>query len=233
MQPEFGVVQAVDEVGKRPSERSRIRRLRWGGITRPLAATDTGHQHASAAGAGRGPAGACSPLWQAGGLQGRDRYREPMSFDVAHARGLFPALGDGWIRLDPQAGMTIPASVATAVSSGFRQLASDPGTANPAARTAAGALSSARRAIADLVKGDPAGVVLGHSAAQLIGGLADAFRSQAWWGPRCCSRVTATPPTSCRGNGGPTRWVRGSDGSRPISRRPPSPLCTTCQRSVP
>ncbi len=116
------------------------------------------------------------------GHEGQDRYRDSMSFDVAHARGLFPALGDGWIRLDPQAGMTIPASVATAVSSGFRQLASDPGTANPAARAAAGALTSARRAIADLVKGDPAGVVLGHSAAQLIGGLADAFGSQAWWG---------------------------------------------------
>lgn len=105
-----------------------------------------------------------------------------MPFDVAHARGLFPTLGDGWIRLDPQAGMSIPASVASAVSSGFRQLVSDPGSANPGARAMADAVVSARRAIADLVKGDPAGVVLGPSAAHLVSGLVDAFGTQAWWG---------------------------------------------------
>ncbi|QKT05885.1 aminotransferase class V-fold PLP-dependent enzyme [Gordonia sp. X0973] len=105
-----------------------------------------------------------------------------MPFDVAHARGLFPVLGDGWIRLDPQAGMPIPASVSMAVSSGFRELTSDPGTFNPASRTAAEALVAARRAVADLVKGDPAGVVIGPSAAHLVSLLADSFGAQSWWG---------------------------------------------------
>ncbi|MFT3898712.1 MAG: aminotransferase class V-fold PLP-dependent enzyme [Gordonia sp. (in: high G+C Gram-positive bacteria)] len=105
-----------------------------------------------------------------------------MSFDVAHARGLFPVLGDGWIRLDPQAGMLVPASVATAASSGFRELGTDPGTFNPGARAAADSLASARRGIADLVSGEPEGVVLGPSVAHLLSDLVDAFGAQSWWG---------------------------------------------------
>ena len=42
-----------------------------------------------------------------------------MAFDVARVRGLHPTLGDGWVHLDPQAGMLIPDVVATTVSSDF------------------------------------------------------------------------------------------------------------------
>lgn len=105
-----------------------------------------------------------------------------MAFDVAHARGLFPSLGDGWIHLDPQAGMLIPDSVATAVSAGFRQLAAAPGGVYPAARASAEALDGARRAIGDLLAADPAAVVLGPSRAVLIGGLADAIAPTSWIG---------------------------------------------------
>lgn len=45
----------------------------------------------------------------------------------------------------PKPGMPIPASVATAVSSGFRQLVSEPGVGNPGARASADALASAPR----------------------------------------------------------------------------------------
>ncbi|MXP21605.1 cysteine desulfurase-like protein [Gordonia sp. HNM0687] len=105
-----------------------------------------------------------------------------MPFDVAHVRGLFPSLGDGWIHLDPQAGMLIPDSVASAVSTGFRQLSSAPGGEHPGARAAADAAERARRAVADLVAADPAGVVLGPSRSALVAGLAEALPASTWFG---------------------------------------------------
>lgn len=98
-----------------------------------------------------------------------------MAFDVAYVRGLFPSLGDGWIHFDPQAGMQIPDSVATAVSRGFRQLFVAPGGVYPAARAAADVEIGARRAIADLLAADPAGVVLGPSRSALLGLLAESL----------------------------------------------------------
>jgi propanediol dehydratase small subunit len=43
-----------------------------------------------------------------------------MAFDVARIRGIFPALGDGWIHLDAPAGMQVPEQVATAVYTALR-----------------------------------------------------------------------------------------------------------------
>lgn len=105
-----------------------------------------------------------------------------MTFDVAHARGLFPSLGDGWIHLDPQAGMQIPDAVASAVSTGFRSLVSAPGGVYPGSAATGDVVVAARRAVADLLSADPAGVVLGPSVAAVIGNLTDAFGSQRWWG---------------------------------------------------
>lgn len=104
----------------------------------------------------------------------------PMPFDVAHVRGLFPSLGDGWIHFDPQAGMQIPDSVANAVSRGFRQLVSAPGDAYPAARESADALDGARRAIGDLLAADAAGVVLGPSRAALLHAFAESIAPNTW-----------------------------------------------------
>ncbi|MEE3852190.1 cysteine desulfurase-like protein [Gordonia sp. LSe1-13] len=105
-----------------------------------------------------------------------------MAFDVAHVRGLFPSLGDGWIHLDPQVGMLIPDSVATAVSTGFRNLSTAPGGEYPAARAAADTVDQARRAVADLVGGDPAGVILGSSRSALVAGLTEALPVSTWFG---------------------------------------------------
>ncbi len=105
-----------------------------------------------------------------------------MPFDVAHARGLFPSLGDGWIHLDPQAGMQIPDAVASAVSTGFRSLVSTPGGVYPAGRESSEVVLAARRAIGDLLAAPPEGVVLGPSVASLIANLVDAHGSQRWWG---------------------------------------------------
>ena len=105
-----------------------------------------------------------------------------MAYDVARVRGLFPSLGDGWIHLDPQAGMQIPDSVATTVSKGFRSLVSQPGGIYPAARKSAGIIDAARQAVADLVGGDPRGVVLGPSRGHLLNVLAESLNTRVWLG---------------------------------------------------
>ncbi len=110
----------------------------------------------------------------------RGVYPRAMPFDVAYVRGLIPSLGDGWIHLDPQAGMQVPDSVATAVTTSFRHLAAAPGGVYPSARASADVTDSARRAIADLVGGDAAGVVLGPSRYSLLACLAEALSPHAF-----------------------------------------------------
>jgi cysteine desulfurase len=102
-----------------------------------------------------------------------------MAFDVARIRGLFPALGDGWIHLDAPGGMQVPEQVATAVSTALRAPVSGPGGIFPASQRAEAIVDAARRAVADLVGGDPAGVVLGPNAAVLLQRLAEAL-SNDW-----------------------------------------------------
>ncbi len=101
-----------------------------------------------------------------------------MAYDVARVRGLIPTLGDGWIHLDPQSGMLHPDSVSTAVSKGFRGSGSSHVGPHVSARRAAATLDAAREAIADLVGGDPAGVVLGPDRATLLAWLAEALSSR-------------------------------------------------------
>jgi cysteine desulfurase len=98
-----------------------------------------------------------------------------MAFDVARVRGLFPALSDGWVHLDTPAGMQVPEQVTMAVSTALRAPVSGPGGNFPASQRAEAIVDAARRAIADLVGADPAGVVLGPSSAVLLQRLADAL----------------------------------------------------------
>lgn len=100
-----------------------------------------------------------------------------MAFDVAAIRGQFPALGDGWIHLDAPAGMQVPEQVATAVSTALRAPVSGPGGVFPASQRAEAIVDAARRAVADLVGCDPAGVVLGPNPAVLLQRLAEAIGS--------------------------------------------------------
>lgn len=101
-----------------------------------------------------------------------------MTYDVARVRGLIPSLGDGWIHLDPQAGMLVPDAVSRAVSTGFRTSSfSHIGRHGAAVRSAA-ILDAAREAVADLVGGDPAGVVLGPDRAVLLAWLAESLSSR-------------------------------------------------------
>ena len=101
-----------------------------------------------------------------------------MAFDVARIRGQFPALGDGWIHLDGVSGMLVPEQVASAVSSAVRAPLAAPGHGFPGSQRAENVLGAARSALADLTGADPAGVVLGPSAAVLLSRLADVLGQQ-------------------------------------------------------
>ncbi len=105
-----------------------------------------------------------------------------MAFDVARVRGLHPALGDGWTRFDARAGMLVPASVATSVSTAFRGSTANISSPHPAARRSQALLEAAREAVADLVNGDPAGVVLGADRSILLAALADTASTRAGLG---------------------------------------------------
>ncbi|ETW25132.1 cysteine desulfurase-like protein [Mycobacterium gastri] len=105
-----------------------------------------------------------------------------MPYDVARVRGLHPSLGDGWVHFDAPAGMLIPDSVATTVSTAFRRSAASTAGAHPSARRSAAVLDAARAAVADLVNGDPGGVVLGADRAVLLSSLAEASSSRAGLG---------------------------------------------------
>lgn len=105
-----------------------------------------------------------------------------MTYDVARVRGLHPALGDGWVRFDAPAGMVVPESVATTVSTAFRAATANIASPHPAAQRSAAVLHAARQAVADLLDADPAGVVLGADRAVLLTSLADASSARAGLG---------------------------------------------------
>ncbi|CNV67959.1 aminotransferase [Mycobacterium tuberculosis] len=105
-----------------------------------------------------------------------------MAYDVARVRGLHPSLGDGWVHFDAPAGMLIPDSVATTVSTAFRRSGASTVGAHPSARRSAAVLDAAREAVADLVNAAPGGVVLGADRAVLLSLLAEASSSRAGLG---------------------------------------------------
>ncbi|ANW62360.1 MULTISPECIES: cysteine desulfurase-like protein [Mycolicibacterium] len=105
-----------------------------------------------------------------------------MAFDVARVRGLHPSLGDGWVHFDAQSGMLVPDSVSTTVSTAFRTSMASAAGPHPSARRSAALHDAARQAVADLVNGDPEGVVLGADRAVLLTSLADASSSRAGLG---------------------------------------------------
>ncbi len=105
-----------------------------------------------------------------------------MAYDVARVRGLHPSLGDGWVHFDAPAGMLIPDSVATTVSTAFRRSGASTVGAHPSAQRSAAVLDAARAAVADLFNADPAGVVLGADRAILLSSLAEASSSRAGLG---------------------------------------------------
>ncbi|MCV7260868.1 cysteine desulfurase-like protein [Mycobacterium shimoidei] len=105
-----------------------------------------------------------------------------MAYDVARVRGLHPSLGDGWVHFDAPAGMLIPESVATTVSTAFRGSFPTAVGPHPSAQRSAAVLVAARQAVADLLNADPRAVVLGADRAVLLASLAEASSSRAGLG---------------------------------------------------
>src|SRR3954465_5286818 len=87
--------------------------------------------------------------------------------DVARVRGLFPGLADGFVHTDGPAGSLLPEGVSRAIAHALRVPIANRGGVFPAAGRAEAIVSAARSAIADLVGGAPAGVVLGANMTTL------------------------------------------------------------------
>ncbi len=102
-----------------------------------------------------------------------------MSFDVARVRGLFPTLGDGYLHFDGPAGTLIPESVARAVSAALRVPLSNRHGPFPSSARADALVDAARRAFADLVGGEAAGVILGPNMTTITYQLARAL-AKTW-----------------------------------------------------
>ena len=102
-----------------------------------------------------------------------------MPFDVARVRGLFPTLGDGYIHLDGPAGTLIPESVARSVSAALRVPLSNRRGPFPSSARSDALVDAARRAFADLVGGEPAGVILGPNMTTITYQLARAM-AKTW-----------------------------------------------------
>jgi cysteine desulfurase family protein (TIGR01976 family) len=98
-----------------------------------------------------------------------------MSFDVGRVRALYPALSDGYAYLDGAAGTQVPAAVVEAIAGAYRAGLGNVGGAFPASERSEAIVAEARRAVADLVGGEPDGVVLGPNMTTLTYRLAGAL----------------------------------------------------------
>src|SRR6266849_7295745 len=102
-----------------------------------------------------------------------------MAFDVTRVRAAYPALADGYAYLDGAAGTQVPAAVIAAISAAHQAGIGNSGGAFPASVRADAITQSCREAVADLVGGDPAGVVLGPNMTTLTYRMAGAI-ARTW-----------------------------------------------------
>jgi cysteine desulfurase family protein (TIGR01976 family) len=104
-----------------------------------------------------------------------------VSYDVAAVRACFPALRAGAAHFDGPGGSQVPESVAAAVAATLTSPIANRGRVTQAERNADDVVLAARQAVADLVAGDPGGVVFGRSTTQLTYDLSRVL--SAGWGP--------------------------------------------------
>jgi cysteine desulfurase family protein (TIGR01976 family) len=90
-----------------------------------------------------------------------------MGLDVSAVRAMYPALADGYAYLDGAAGTQLPAPVIDAISDAYRSGLGNSDGAFPASGRSDAIIAEGRRAVADLVGGDPAGVILGPNMTTL------------------------------------------------------------------
>jgi cysteine desulfurase family protein (TIGR01976 family) len=103
------------------------------------------------------------------------------TYDVAAVRADFPALRAGAAHFDGPGGSQVPRQVAEAVAATLTAPIANRGQVTAAERNADAVVLAARAAVADLVGGDPGGVVFGRSMTALTYDLSRAL--SAGWGP--------------------------------------------------
>ncbi len=94
---------------------------------------------------------------------------------MRRVRALYPALADGYAYLDGAAGTQVPQVVVDAIAGAYRRGIGNAGGAFPASGRSAAVVAECRGAVADLVGGDPDGVVLGPNMTTLTYRLASAL----------------------------------------------------------
>ena len=104
-----------------------------------------------------------------------------MTWDVGRVRALYPALADGYAYLDGAAGTQVPQTVVDAIAGAYRSGIGNLGGAFPASRRSEEIVAECRQAVADLVGGEPEGVVLGPNMTTLTYRLAAVLA--AGWAP--------------------------------------------------
>jgi len=102
-------------------------------------------------------------------------------WDVGRVRALYPALADGYAYLDGAAGTQVPAAVTEAIAGAYRAGIGNVGGAFPASGRSEAILAGCRQAVADLIGGQPDGVILGPNMTTLTYRLANALA--AGWSP--------------------------------------------------
>jgi cysteine desulfurase family protein (TIGR01976 family) len=90
-----------------------------------------------------------------------------MALDVRSIRAAYPALRDGHAYLDGAGGTQVPETVIEAIAAAYRGGIGNAGGAFAASARSDAIVAEARRAVADLVGGDPRGVVLGPNMTTL------------------------------------------------------------------
>ncbi len=90
-----------------------------------------------------------------------------MTLDVAALRAEFPSLASGIAHFDGPGGTQTPRVVGEAIARTLTGPLSNRGEGNPSEQNAEDAVTAFRSAAADLVGGDPRGIVYGRSATQL------------------------------------------------------------------
>lgn len=102
-----------------------------------------------------------------------------MAFDVSRVRAAYPAVGDGNAYLDGAAGTQVPEPVIEAIAGAYRAGIGNVHGAFPASARSDTIVAEARKAVADLVGGDPGGVIFGPSMTALTYRMA-AVLSRRW-----------------------------------------------------